>query len=59
VCLHRGGPLGQGVIEGNKLVCPWQGWQWDLQTGEAAHSPSLKLQVYPLKMENGEVLIEL
>jgi nitrite reductase (NADH) small subunit len=59
VCLHRGGPLGQGVIEGNKLVCPWHGWQWDPKTGEAVHSPNLKLKVYPLKMENGEVMIEL
>ena len=59
VCLHRGGPLGQGAIEGDKLVCPWHGWQWDPKTGEAVHSPNLKLKVYPLKMENGEVLIEL
>src|SRR6266581_3530218 len=29
VCLHMGGPLGQGYIEGNKLVCPWHGWEYD------------------------------
>ena len=58
VCLHRGGPLAQGMIEGNKLVCPWHGWQWDPLTGEAAHNPSAKVAVYPLKYENDEVLIE-
>jgi nitrite reductase (NADH) small subunit len=58
VCLHRGGPLGQGMIEGNKLVCPWHGWQWDPQTGEAGHNPSAKVAVYPLKLENDDVLIE-
>jgi nitrite reductase/ring-hydroxylating ferredoxin subunit len=58
VCLHRGGPLGQGVVEGDKLVCPWHGWQWDPKTGEAVHSPAAKLAVYPLKMENGDVMIE-
>ena len=26
VCLHRGGPLGQGMIENGKVVCPWHGW---------------------------------
>jgi nitrite reductase (NADH) small subunit len=57
VCLHRGGPLGQGVIEGNKLVCPWHGWQWDLKTGEAAHNPAAKVAVYPIKVEGGEVLV--
>jgi nitrite reductase (NADH) small subunit len=59
VCLHRGGPLGQGVIEKGKLVCPWHGWAWDPQTGQAVHSPSAKLTVYPLRIEDGEVLIEL
>ena len=58
VCLHRGGPLGQGVIEGNKVVCPWHGWQWDPKSGEAAHSLGLKVAVYPVKVEGEEVLIE-
>ena len=59
VCLHRGGPLGQGVIEGNKLVCPWHGWQYDPKTGQAAHNPNAKVAVYLLKVENGDVMIEL
>ena len=33
VCLHRGGPLGQGVIEGSKIICPWHGWAFDTKTG--------------------------
>src|SRR5215475_7023402 len=28
VCLHRGGPLGQGVIEKGKLLCPWSIKPW-------------------------------
>ena len=59
VCLHRGGPLGQGVIEGNKVVCPWHGWQWDPKTGEAAHNPNAKIAVYPVKIEGGDVLVEI
>ncbi|HEY6339259.1 MAG TPA: Rieske (2Fe-2S) protein [Candidatus Sulfotelmatobacter sp.] len=58
VCLHRGGPLGQGMIEGNKLVCPWHGWQWDPQTGQAMQDARAKVAVYPLKIENGDVLVE-
>ena len=58
VCLHRGGPLGQGMVEGDKLVCPWHGWQWDPKTGEAVHNPAAKLAVYPLKTEDGDVMIE-
>ncbi len=59
VCLHRGGPLGQGVIEKGKVVCPWHGWEWDPKTGEAAHNPAAKVLVYPIKIENGDVMIQL
>jgi nitrite reductase (NADH) small subunit len=59
VCLHRGGPLAQGVIDRGKLICPWHGWEWNPVTGEAAHNPSTKIAVYPLKIESGDVLIKL
>ena len=59
VCLHRGGPLGQGFIDGGMVVCPWHGWQWDPVTGQAGHNPSAKLAVYPLRIENGDVLVEI
>ena len=52
-------PLGQGVIEGDKVVCPWHGWQWDPKTGQAAHNPGAKVTVYPLKVEGGDVMIEI
>lgn len=58
ICLHRGGPLGQGLIEGDKVVCPWHGWQWDPKTGEAAHNPKAKVAVYPIKVEGGVVLVD-
>jgi nitrite reductase (NADH) small subunit len=59
VCLHRGGPLGQGVIDEGKLVCPWHGWAFDPATGEALHNRAAKVPIYPIKIENGDVLIEL
>ncbi|MGC2475873.1 MAG: Rieske (2Fe-2S) protein [Candidatus Sulfotelmatobacter sp.] len=57
ICLHRGGPLGQGVIEKGKVICPWHAWEWDPQTG--VHDASNKVAVYPLKIENGDVLIQI
>jgi nitrite reductase (NADH) small subunit len=57
VCLHHGGPLGQGVIEAGKVICPWHGWAWDPKTGEAG-PPGAKVAVYPVKIEGGDVLIE-
>ena len=57
-CLHRGGPLGQGVMEKGKVICPWHGWAWDPKTGQAG-PPDAKIAVYPVKIENGELLIEI
>ena len=59
VCLHRGGPLGQGVIVDGTVVCPWHGWMYNPQTGEPAQNPSLKVAVYPIKVEGDDVMIEL
>jgi len=58
VCLHMGGPLGQGYIEDGKIVCPWHGWEYDSQTGALEGDPKSKLDVYPIKVENGEVMVD-
>lgn len=59
VCLHMGGPLGQGFVDGGKIVCPWHGWEYDLKTGELSDDPQSKLGVYPIKVENGDVMVEM
>ncbi len=59
VCPHRGGPLGQGMIDGGKVVCPWHGWEWDPKSGVAMQDSKTQVAVYPLRIENGDVLIEI
>ena len=58
-CLHQGGSLGQGTIENGKVVCPWHGWQYDPKTGVPVDHPELKLKTYPIKVENGELFIDI
>ena len=38
VCIHRGGPLGQGQIHEGRVVCPYHMWEFDCVTGEY-HNP--------------------
>jgi nitrite reductase (NADH) small subunit len=59
VCPHRGGPLGQGMIDGGKVVCPWHGWAWDVKTGAATQDSRMKVAVYPLKIESGDIMVEI
>jgi nitrite reductase/ring-hydroxylating ferredoxin subunit len=33
-CNHAGGPLGQGTLEGDYVVCPWHQWRFHRATGE-------------------------
>lgn len=58
VCLHRGGPLGQGMLEGHVVMCPWHAWTWDVTSGENAANPVLKIPAYPVKVEDGQVLVK-
>jgi nitrite reductase (NADH) small subunit len=59
VCLHQGGPLGQGTIEEGKVVCPWHGWMFDPKTGEVGHSSSVRIPVYSIKRDGDSVYVEL
>ena len=56
-CLHRGGPLGQGLLEGASVMCPWHAWTWDVRTGENTANPTLRIPTYEVKVEDGQVLI--
>lgn len=35
VCTHKGGPLGEGKVEGDEIVCPWHGGRYNIVTGKA------------------------
>lgn len=59
VCPHRGGPLAQGMVEHGKVVCPWHAWAWDVKTGEAEQNPSVKVAIYAMKIEGGDVMVEI
>lgn len=56
-CVHRGGPLGEGEIEGHVVTCPWHGWQFNVSTGECVKNPSAKVEVYPVTVEGDDVKI--
>lgn len=59
ICPHRRGPLGQGWIEGESVVCPWHSWMFDARTGEAEYPKGERVEVFPVKVEGEDVLVDL
>ncbi len=39
-CAHLGGPLSEGKLKGNAIVCPWHASRFDLATGKALDGPT-------------------
>jgi 3-phenylpropionate/trans-cinnamate dioxygenase ferredoxin component len=58
-CLHRGGPLGQGYIEGATVTCPWHAWTFDVTTGANVVNPDLKVACYETKVDDGQVFVRI
>jgi len=58
-CAHRGGPLGEGELDGTVVTCPWHGWCWDVTSGANANNPAIKVPCFPVTVDQGEVFVEL
>ena len=56
-CLHRGGPLGEGFLDGDVVSCPWHGWRYNVKTGTNVTIPTAKVASYQVKVEGNDILI--
>ena len=71
-CPHHGAPLclgdvvdrleapapGRYATSGQAVLrCPWHGWEFELERGICLDEPSLRVAVYPARVENGRVLV--
>jgi nitrite reductase (NADH) small subunit len=56
-CLHRGGSLACGHLDGEVLVCPMHWWRYDVRSGRRLGQPELRLARYPVRVVDGEVRV--
>ncbi len=59
VCPHQGGPLGQGTLDGSLVTCPFHAWQFDSATGACDFNDAIRVPTYPVRVEGGDVLVDL
>lgn len=57
-CSHMSGPLSEGKIQGDSIVCPWHGSRFCLKDGRVEDGPATSNQpVLDVKVANGDVLV--
>jgi 3-phenylpropionate/trans-cinnamate dioxygenase ferredoxin subunit len=60
VCRHDDGPVGDGELEGEEVVCPRHGARFDLRSGGAKSLPAvIGIQTFPVREQNGQIEIGL
>ncbi len=58
-CIHRGGPLGEGAINGKIVTCLWHHWSYDVTTGNCTLSDSMGVKKYPVDLRGDELFVDL
>ena len=58
-CPHKGGPLSQGIVHGNKVACPLHGWNIRLEDGRAVAPDEGCAATFPVRVEGGEVFVQI
>jgi nitrite reductase/ring-hydroxylating ferredoxin subunit len=56
-CLHQGGPLGEGELVGDVVICPWHQWEYNVRTGEIPGNSSAKVATYPVQVEGNDIKV--
>lgn len=60
ICNHRGGPLSEGRVRGEFVMCPWHAWEYSVITGKGPEGyDEEQVPVYRVEMRSDGVYVEL
>ena len=57
-CPHKGGPLSQGIVFGERVACPLHNWNIQLDSGCAVAPDEGCAQKFSVKVEGGDVYLD-
>ena len=57
-CAHKGGPLAEGIVHGKSVTCPLHNWVYSLETGEAQGADEGQIATYPIRIEDGRLMLD-
>ncbi len=59
LCPHKQGPLAEGIISNDRIICPLHARKINLESGKVLPPDTGCITTYPTKIEGGKVLIQL
>ena len=57
-CPHRGASLGEGLLVGGTVICPWHSWTFDVRSGVCPNAPEIAVRSYPARPAGDGVEVE-
>lgn len=59
-CPHRGGPLAEGMMAGDEVICPWHGSRFNVKTGALLTPPAQQgVKSFPVRVTGNDVEVEI
>jgi nitrite reductase (NADH) small subunit len=58
-CPHRGGPLAEGDLLGEEIVCPWHLWGFDVRSGLCPGNAEYSIATHEVKVDGDRILVRL
>jgi nitrite reductase (NADH) small subunit len=58
-CPHKGGPLAEGMLAGDAVVCPLHAFRFDLRSGDCDQPGACPVAAHQTEVRGGDVYVTL